>query len=339
MIDFSSMTPVRRYKEENEIERKEDSSPEKWTTAKWTTAQIPPQWGRLAIVTGGASGLGYETALALAVAGADVVIADRDDAQAHWAVGQIRSVAPAALVRFEKLNLAELESVASFAERLKKDGTPVDLLVNNAGIFALPRRQLNSAGIEMQFAVNYLGPFALTGMLLPLLAASPQPRAVQVSSISYSMGSIQLDDLQMERGYSRWKAYLQSKLALILFTQELARRSRAGGWRVLAAAAHPGYARTRLFASGPGAAGLLGLLHRTIGVHMSHTAEQGALPTLYAATASDIVPGGFYGPTGPLGLVGAPDAVAIDPKGLDCEMAQLLWERSEQLTGVMWPNA
>ena len=283
--------------------------------------------------------MGYETALALAVAGADVVIADRNEAQAHWAVGKIRSIAPAALVRFEKVDLAEQQSIADFVERLKKVNIPVDLLINNAGIFALPRRQVNSADIELQFAINYLGPFALTGMLFPLLAASTQPRVVQVSSISYTKGSIQLYDLQMERRYSRWKAYFQSKLALMLFTQELARRSRAGGWRILAAAAHPGYARTGLFASGPGAASLLNLLHRTMGVHMRHTAEHGALPALYAATSPETQPGGFYGPTGALGLVGAPGEVAIDPKGLDSEMARLLWERSEGLAGVEWPKA
>ena len=132
--------------------------------------------------------MGYETALALAVAGADVVIADRNEAQAHWAVGRIRSIAPAALVRFEKVDLAEPDSIADFAERLKKVKTPVDLLINNAGVFALPRREVNSAGVELQFAINYLGPFALTGMLFPLLAASPQPRVVQVSSICYQMG-------------------------------------------------------------------------------------------------------------------------------------------------------
>jgi NAD(P)-dependent dehydrogenase (short-subunit alcohol dehydrogenase family) len=283
--------------------------------------------------------VGYETALALAVAGADVVIADRNEAQAHWAVGKIRSVAPAALVRFEKVDLAELQSIADFAERLKKVNIPVDLLINNAGIFGSPRRLLNSADVELQFAVNYLGPFALTGMLFPLLAASAQPRVVQVSSISYSKGSIQLDDLQAERRYSRWKAYFQSKLALMLFTQELARRSRAAGWRILAAAAHPGYARTAIFASGPGPASLLNLLHRTMGVHMSHTAEHGALPTLYAATSPETQPGGFYGPTGAFGLVGAPGEIAIDPKGLDGETARLLWERSEQLTCVEWPKA
>jgi NAD(P)-dependent dehydrogenase (short-subunit alcohol dehydrogenase family) len=143
----------------------------------------------------------------------------------------------------------------------------------------------------------------------------------------------------MERGYSSWKAYHRAKLALMLFTQEFARRSRAGGWRILAAAAHPGYARTGIFASGRGVASLLNLFHRTIGVHMSHTAEHGALPTLYAATAPEIQPGGFYGPTGPWGLVGAPGEVAVDLKGLDSEIAQVLWERSEQLTGVEWPKA
>jgi len=283
--------------------------------------------------------VGYETALALAVAGADVIIADRNEAQAHWAVGKIRSIAPAALVRFEKVDLAEIQSIADFVERLKKVNIPVDLLINNAAILALPRRQVNSADIELQFAINYLGPFALTGMLFPLLAASTQPRVVQVSSISYRMGSIRLDDLQMERGYSRWKAYFQSNLALVLYTQELARRSRTGCWRILTAAAHPGYARTGLFASGPGQASLLNFLHRTLGMHLSHAAQQGALPTLQAATAPETQPGGFYGPTGALGLVGAPGEVEIDPKGLDSETARLLWERSEELTEVEWPKA
>jgi NAD(P)-dependent dehydrogenase (short-subunit alcohol dehydrogenase family) len=283
--------------------------------------------------------VGYETALALAVAGADVVIADRNEGQAHWAVGRIRSIAPAALVRFEKVDLADFDSIGIFAERLKRARTPVDLLINNAGIFALPRRQVNSAGIEMQLAVNYLGPFALTGMLFPLLAASAQPRVVQVSSISSRMGSIQLDDLQMERSYSRWKAYFQSKLALLLFTQELARRSRVSGWRILAAAAHPGYARTALFSSSSGEGSLLNLLHRTFGAHLSHAAEQGALPVLYAATSPETQAGGFYGPKGRFGLVGDTGEVAIDPKGLDSETAQLLWEQSEQLTGVTWPKS
>ncbi len=283
--------------------------------------------------------MGYETARALAVAGADVVIADRNEAQAHWAVGQIRVVAPASLVRFERVDLTDIWSISDFVERLKKVRTPVDLLVNNAGIFALPRRKVNSAGIEMQFAINYLGPFALTGLLLPLLTASAQPRVVQVSSIAYTKGSIQLDDLQMERGYSGWKAYCQSKLALMLFTRELGRRSRVGDWRILAASAHPGYARTGFFTAGPGAESLVNLLHRTLGVYLSQAAEQGALPVLYAATAPDTQPGGFYGPTGPLGFFGAPGELAIDPKGLDAEMAELLWERSERLTGVEWSRA
>jgi NAD(P)-dependent dehydrogenase (short-subunit alcohol dehydrogenase family) len=283
--------------------------------------------------------VGYETALALAVAGADVIIADRNDAQAHWAVGKIRSVAPAALVRFEKVDLAEVGSISEFAERLKRGKTPVDLLINNAGIFASPRREVNSAGIEMHFAVNYLGAFALTGMLFPLLAASTHPRVVQVSCLTHKRGSVALDDLQMERGYSRRKAYYQSKLALLLFTRELARRSRAAGWGILAAAAHPGYARTALFSRRRGLGSLLNALHRTMGVHLSHAAEQGALPSLYAATSLRVQPGALYGPTGRFGFVGAPGKVRIDPKGLDSEMARLLWERSEQLTGVAWPKA
>ncbi len=283
--------------------------------------------------------MGYETALALAVAGADVIIADQNESQAHWAVGRIRSFAPAALVRFEKVNLAETGSIAGFVERLKKAATPVDLLINNAGVFALPRREVNSAGVEMQFAVNYLGPFALTGMLFPLLAASAQPRVVQVSSLTHRLGSIQFDNLQMERRYSRFKAYSQSKLALLLFTRELARRSMASGWRILSAAAHPGYARIGIFSNALGAIPLFNLLHRTMGAHLGHAAEHGAWPILYAATAAEIRPGAFYGPTGRFELVGAPGEVPIDAKGQDSEVARMLWERSEQLTGVEWPKA
>jgi NAD(P)-dependent dehydrogenase (short-subunit alcohol dehydrogenase family) len=213
------------------------------------------------------------------------------------------------------------------------------MLINNAGVFALPRREVNSAGIETQFAVNYLGPFALTGMLLPLIVGSAQSRVVQVSCGSHRMGSIDLQGLHLERAYSRWGAYFQSKLALLLFTRELARRSMHAGWRILAAAAHPGYARTGFFANGAGAGSPLNLLHRTLGAHLSHTAEDGALPTLYAATAPEIQPGGFYGPTGRFGFIGPPGQVPIDPRGLDSEMAQLLWERSEHLTGVEWPKA
>ncbi len=282
--------------------------------------------------------MGYETALALAVAGADVIIADRNEAQAHWAVEKIRSVAPAALVRFEKVDLSEIGSISEFAERLKRVKTPVDLLINNAGIFASSRREINSAGIEMQFAVNYLGPFALTGMLFPLLAASAQSRIVQVSSLSHRLGAIQLDDLQMERSYSRCKAYFQSKLALLLFTRELARRSREASWPILSVAAHPGYVRTGFYSRTRGVLTLFNLLDRTMGVHLSHAAAQGALPTLYAATAPEIQAGALYGPTGCFGFVGVPGEVPINSKGLDWETAQSLWARSEELTGVEWPK-
>ncbi len=290
----------------------------------------------MAVVTGATGGLGYEIALALAQGCADVIIAGRNDAKGRGAAGKIRTLAPKALVRFEKLDLACLKSVASFAERLVAVGRPVDLLVNNAGVMALPSRRVTADGFELQFGTNYLGHFALTGRLLPLLHRSRFPRVVQISSLAHHFGKIRFEDLHGERKYKPWTAYSQSKLAALLFARELQWQSDAHGWGLLSSAVHPGCAKTDLIANGPGAKSMVSLLSRSLGRMVSQSAADGALPALYAAASEHIVPGGFYGPGGMLEFAGAPAAAYASRRAQDQAVARKLWQVSEQLTGVRW---
>jgi NAD(P)-dependent dehydrogenase (short-subunit alcohol dehydrogenase family) len=303
----------------------------------WTAREIPPQTGRLAVVTGATGGLGYEIALALAQGCADVIVAARNESKGREAAAKIRTLAPSSLVRLEKLDLAEQASVAGFARRMIAAGRPLDLLVNNAGVMALPRRQVTADGFEMQFATNYLGHFALTGLLLPLLRESRSPRVVQVSSLAYRLGKIRFDNLQGERRYGAWAAYSQSKLASLLFAQELQRRSDGQGWGLLSSAAHPGYAQTDLFANGLGAGSPLSLLSRSLGRLVSQSAAAGALPALYAAASESAEAGQFYGPGGFFELTGPAAAAHVSPLARDEALARKLWKVSEQLTGVEWP--
>ena len=259
---------------------------------RWTAADIPSLGGKQAIVTGATSGIGFETALALACNGADVVVAGRNEAQGLEALGRIRPLAPGSLVRFEKVDLANLVSIADFADRIGSKGRHIDLLVNNAGVMALPRRRVTVDGFEMQFGTNYLGHFALTARLMPLLQHGMDPRVVQVSGLTHRMGAIHLDDLQLEHGYTPLKAYSQSKLAMLIFALELERRCDEGGWGLMSMAAHPGYARTGMFAKGAGRKSLIFKCHRLFGTWFSHSASAGALPILYAATAQKARPGG-----------------------------------------------
>lgn len=304
----------------------------------WTAADIPLLGGRLAIVTGATSGVGFETALALACKGADVVVAGRNETEGLEALGRIRPVAPASLVRFEKLDLADLASVADFAERIASRGRPVDLLVNNAGVMALPRRRVTADGFEMQLGTNYLGHFALTARLMPLLQRGMDPRVVQVSGLTHRMGTIHFDDLQLERGYTPLKAYSQSKLAMLMFALELERRSANGGWGLMSMAAHPGYARTEMFAKGAGRKSLIFKFHRVFGTWLGHPASAGALPILYAATAQKARPGQYYGPTGAFELLGPLGVALVGKKAQDLNGAARLWKASEELTGVEWPT-
>jgi NAD(P)-dependent dehydrogenase (short-subunit alcohol dehydrogenase family) len=266
-----------------------------------------------------------------------VVVAGRSESQGRWAVGKIRPLAPSALVRFEKLDLASLAAVADFAHRVERMERPVDLLVNNAGVLGLPRRQVTVDGFEMQLGTNYLGHFALTAQLLPLLRRGRDARVVQVSSLSHHLASIDFDDLNLERGYRPIKAYGRSKLAMLLFALELQRRSDNGRWRVLSLAAHPGYARTPLFEKGPGKRSLIHRIHMSLGGLLGHSAAAGAIPVLYAATGPKVRPGDYYGPQGALELAGPTGRAGVAKKAQDREMAKRLWAVSEQLTGVSWP--
>src|SRR6266849_2690519 len=214
-----------------------------------TQAEIPSQLGRTAVVTGATGGLGYETALALAKAGAEVILTGRDDAKGQSAIDKISREVTDARVSYQHLDLASLASVADFAQRMHARQS-VDLLINNAGVMALPRRQTTADGFEMQFGTNHLGHFALTARLMPLLRRASGPRVVSLSSLAHRTGFIDFDDLQGARVYSPWKAYGQSKLATLMFALELQRRSDAAGWNLISNAAHPGFARTGLFASG-----------------------------------------------------------------------------------------
>ena len=299
----------------------------------WTANDIPDQTGRTAVVTGANSGLGYQTALELARRGARVVLACRDEGRGTAAVERLTTEVPGARVVLRRLDLADLAGVREFAAGL--DGDHVDLLINNAGVMAIPYAR-TADGFEMQFGVNHLGHFALTGLLLPRLLATPGARVVSVSSMVHMIANIDPGDLNSERHYRKWIAYGRSKTANLLFIHELARRLRAAGSDVVAAAAHPGYADTNLQTAGAKLEGSR-LAERAAGLGnrlFAQSAAGGALPTLYAATAPGVQPDAFFGPSlRGLGRGGASPSIRA-PWTLDDAAAERLWTASEQLTGV-----
>jgi NAD(P)-dependent dehydrogenase (short-subunit alcohol dehydrogenase family) len=312
----------------------------------WATPPLPDQTGRLAVITGANSGLGFEAARALALAGADVVLATRNAAKGEFAAAQIRHAAPGVQVVREPLDLASLASVAEFATGRHQAGRPIDLLINNAGIMALPTRKLTADGFEMQFGTNYLGHFALTAQLLDLVRAAPAARVVTLSSGVAHMWPARIDfgDLQQARRYTPWGAYAQSKLATLLFALELDRRARANAWGLLSVAAHPGYARTNLQSTGPrdgksaqsGGWDLADIVGRVPG--MSQSAADGARPTLLAATGPNVQSGDYYGPAGRFGLVGPPTRIRIPARARSAQIAATLWAISTELTHTTWPT-
>jgi len=273
----------------------------------------------------------------LASAGAEVLVTGRNAEKGRVAIERIKRAVPSAKVRFEMLDLASLASVRAFAAKMIARGQPLDLLINNAGVMDLPARRLTEDGFERQFGTNHLSHFALTGLLLPLLVRAEAPRVVNVSSLAHRGGKIDFDNLQAERKYKSWPAYQQSKLANLLFTFELQRRSDAYGWGVMSNAAHPGYARTDLIPNGPGTVGVKGVLAKIFGSFMSHSAADGALPTLFAATSPAAAPEGYYGPNGFYELKGPVAPARVFPQAKDGGVARKLWAVSEQLTGVTWP--
>ncbi len=305
------------------------------TSHKWTTADIPPQAGRLAIVTGGTSGIGYETALALAKAGARVIIASRNDKRGADAIASIRRAHKRAAVEFRLLDTARLSSVRKFAEDWQREQRRIDILVLNAGIAAVPNREETEDGFERQLATNYLGHFALTGLLLPHIEPSAQSRIVAVASIAHRHARINFDDLQL-KNYHSGKAYNRSKLAMLIFGLELDRRLRAAGSPIQSIPAHPGMAVTDIFRRGDRAGLLQQLLAKAIFRVVGQSAAMGALPILYAATAPNARGGAYYGPGGPRETKGYPGEAKIEPQALDRETAQRLWNVSEELTGVRY---
>lgn len=301
----------------------------------FTVRDIPDLSGKLAVVTGATGGLGLETALALAGASAEVALIGRNPTKGRDAAALIRDRHPQANVWFDQVDLASLTSVKDFADDMLAEGRPIDILVNNAGVMALPTRQLTVDGFEVQFGTNYLSHFALTARLLPLLSAG-RARVVQLASIAHKGGRIRLDDLNYETGYKPWPVYQQSKLAMLMFAIALQRRSDANGWGLTSVAAHPGYAHTDLISNGPGTGA--GAIYRW-GVSLferiaGHSAAEGALPTLMAATSADVTPGDYYGPQGWQDLKGPPGPAVIRSQALDAEVADALWAASERLTGI-----
>ncbi len=296
---------------------------------------MPDLAGRTAVVTGANSGLGLETARQLAAHGAHVVLACRDGKRGTDALADIARSTPGAALELASLDLAELASVRDFADAYNAAHDGLDILINNAGVMAIPAR-VTLDGFEMQFATNHLGHFALTGRLLPSLLVKPAARVVTLSSLVALIGSIHFDDLQSWHRYQPWMAYAQSKLANQIFAFELDRRARASGVGLISVAVHPGYASTNLQTTGPRMAGRrLQTGFMQVGNAIAgQSSGQGALPALYGATMPGVTGGEYFGPGGPLGLRGHPQRVRPTRAGRDIVTARRLWEVSVELTGV-----
>lgn len=301
---------------------------------KWTEADVPDQTGRIAIVTGSNTGLGYETARALAAKGAHVVIAVRNLDKGREAVDRIRAAAPKADLKLQALDVGSLDSVRTAADELRGAYPRIDLLINNAGVM-YPPKQTTVDGFELQFGTNHLGPFTLTGLLLDHLLPVEGSRVVAVASIAHRIqAKIHFDDLQWERGYNRVAAYGQSKLSNLLFTYELQRRLAAAGKPTIAVAAHPGISNTELMrhipgSTLPGFSQLAGLV--------TNSPAMGALATLRAATEPGVRGGQYYGPDGFRELRGYPKLVNSSSQSHDSDLQRRLWSVSEELTGVTYP--
>jgi NAD(P)-dependent dehydrogenase (short-subunit alcohol dehydrogenase family) len=296
----------------------------------WTAKDIPDQSGRNAIVTGANSGLGLVTARELARAGASVVMACRNLDKGHAAVEQIRAAVPDAQVQLEELDLASLESVRGFAERFKATHDGLDLLINNAGVMAPPRRRTVD-GFELQFGTNHLGHFLLTTLLLDSMEGREDARVVTLSSTAHKIGRIAFHNLDGDRHYFRWRAYGQSKLANLLFALELDRRLRSEGSTVKSLAAHPGYAATNLQSASPPM--IDRVVMKVSNKFVAQSDEMGALPTLYAATEPGLEGGLYIGPDGPSEQRGHPTIVQPNGRARDEDTARRLWQVSEELTG------
>ena len=298
-------------------------------SAKWTIDDVPGQHGRLAVVTGANTGLGFETARVLAARGASVVLAVRDIEKGKRAAARIAGTAPGADVTVQPLDLTCLDSIRAAAGELRARHPAIDLLINNAGVM-FPPKQTTVDGFELQFGTNHLGHFALTGLLLEQMLPVPGSRVVTISSLAHRLRArINFGDLQSERSYRRVAAYGQSKLANLMFTYELARRL-SGAGTTIAVAAHPGLASTELTRNSPAASAALARL-------ISQKPAMGALPTLRAATDPGVLGGQYYGPGRLLGARGYPEPARSSGQSRDTALQRRLWTASEELTGVTFP--
>ncbi|HEX6393738.1 MAG TPA: SDR family NAD(P)-dependent oxidoreductase [Acidimicrobiales bacterium] len=298
-------------------------------SAKWTRHDVPGQQGRLAVVTGGNTGLGFETAQVLAWRGASVVLAVRDIEKGKRAAARIADTAPGSDVMVQPLDLTSLDSIRAAADELQAHHPRIDVLINNAGVMFTPKRTTRD-GFELQFGTNHLGHFALTGLLLESMLPVPGSRVVTVSSAAHRIrGRINFDDLQGQRSYSRVAAYSQSKLANLMFTYELQRRL-SGPGTTIAVAAHPGLAATELTRNSPAIAAFFAQA-------ISQKAAIGALPILRAATDPGVLGGQYYGPRGLFGARGYPKLAKSNKKSHDPAIQRRLWTVSEELTGVTFP--
>ena len=302
---------------------------------------LPDLTGKRAIITGANSGLGLELTRRLAGAGAHVTLAVRNRERGEAAIAQLRGEVPANRLDLQLIDLTELSSVASFAAAAVKRAHPIDMLINNAGLMMPPKREVTADGFELQFEGNYLGHFALTARLLPLLRGG---RVVNLSSIYARAGRLDWDNLQSEKSYRPGRAYGLSKLAMLMFARELNRRSAANGWDVLAAAAHPGATITNLQSTGPMRgredslrARLNHLQYRVPGLYQN--VDQGILPALFAATSPDVIPGGYYGPSGFQEITGGPAPAAVPRRARGDADSERLWNVSEALNGFHFPTA
>jgi NAD(P)-dependent dehydrogenase (short-subunit alcohol dehydrogenase family) len=305
------------------------------------TYHVPSQAGRRFVVTGSNSGTGKEAARRLAMAGARVVMAVRSVEKGEAARADILRDAPGAEIEVRSLDLADLASVRAFADGLVTDGRPVDVLVNNAGVMA-PRQRFETAdGFELQLGTNYLGPFALTNLLLPLLLTAPAPRVATMSSGTANFGRLRFADLQSTRAYSPSRAYAQSKLADMMMARQLARVADERGWPLLSTFAHPGYTLTNLQTAGVNLtrAAAEQLPPRRRSLLPSQGVEAGAEPLLVAATSPDARQGTYYGPGGSLGLVGPTKVTRIPRTARSLDTAARLWAVAEELTGTPLPTA
>jgi NAD(P)-dependent dehydrogenase (short-subunit alcohol dehydrogenase family) len=292
----------------------------------WTTENIPDLTGKVAIVTGANSGIGFETARALAMKGATVVMACRNMQKGEAAAEKIRAEHPLASLDVKALDLADLSSVRQFADQFTSHYERLDMLINNAGVMATPY-QKTVDGFEKQFGTNHLGHFALTGLLFDKLRGTPGSRVVTVSSYGHLMGGFLFNDFNSERFYQKWLAYSKSKLANLLFTYELQRKLQQDGYGTISVGAHPGYASTNLQSN---------TVFRRLNPFFAQSQEMGALPTLYAATAEDIVGGEYIGPGGFLNQRGYPTKHHSGKASYDQDTAQMLWEQSEKMTEIKY---